>query len=697
MGGLSLFSQDVIDKMQGGIIPPAPKNYRLPDAFPSLGKARRISLDLESYDQSIANDKGPGWRRDAYVVGFAVGIGDTKGNIEFSEYYPLRHKAGPNLDEARVYDWLRDELAFYQGEIAGANLLYDADGYQYQDIIAPLAKWRDVQWAEALIDENRFNYQLQMLAIKYLGVGKVVDELKGLYGPGYKSRMHEVHPGHMRQYGIGDIVLPLQILHAQEKELRKQKLDELFDLESRLMPMLLYMRRKGQRIDMKAAESLGDKFRERREECLREATRMVPRKGFELTVENFGKPTVLVAAFEALGIEYPRTEKGNPSIKDEWLMHLEHPFGQMLARANKYDKALETFVNGYVTDYQINGRVHCEFHPLRKVDDDTDKNNGTISGRFSSVHPNLQNIPARDKEIGPLCRAMFIPEEGMDYFSGDYSQIEFRLLVHCAYILAQIPRSEAKKMWGAKNGDDIWVRLQTAAKALDMYKNDPKTDFHNMVVALTGLARAYAKGINFGIAFTMGVEKLATSLGLMEPNPAKPGTMRPSQKAMDIMKQYHDNVPFVKAVGQAMTYMAKEVGHTATLLGRRSHFDLWEPKFYENSAGRAKALPYEDAKAAYGDKIARAMTHKALNCYTQGGGADLMKTAMVNAWEAGILDSDDLIVSLTVHDELDGSVARTAAGQEKLRELQHIMETAIPISLPTTTEFKLGHNWAETH
>jgi DNA polymerase I-like protein with 3'-5' exonuclease and polymerase domains len=693
-----LFSAAEIAGMKGGVRPPAPKNYKLPTHFPSLSRVKRISLDLESCDPSLGNDMGPGWRRDAFIAGWGLAIGDGKSEQpEFAEYYPVRHRGGPNLDADRVFEWLRDELAFYTGEIVGANLLYDGDGYQYQDIIAPLAKWRDVQWAEALIDENAFNYQLERLSKKYLGHGKVTDELKALYGPGYKTRMHEVHPGHMRAYGIGDVAQPLCVLHHQEKELRKQKLDDLFDMECRLMPMLLYMRRRGQRIDMKAADSLHDQFKAKRAEELQAATKLVPIRGFELTVENFGKPTVVCAALDALGIKYPKTAAGNASIKDKWLENLEHPFGAHLAAANKYDKALETFVNGYVTDFQINGRVHAEFHPLRKVDDETSKNNGTVSGRFSSVHPNLQNIPSRDKVIGPLCRAMFIPEEGMNYFSGDYSQIEFRLLVHCAYTLAQTDPAKAAKLWGSKNGADIWKRLQHAAKARDMYINDPSTDFHNMVVALTGLARKYAKGINFGIAFTMGVDKLAREIGEEEPNPDKPGQMRPTKRAHEILKQYHDNVPFVKAVGQAMTAMAKDDGFIATLLGRRTHFDLWELKFYDEGKQKVKPLPYEEAKAAYGDKIARAMSHKSLNCYTQGGGADLMKTAMVLAWESGILDSDDLIISLTVHDELDGSVSPGPKGQERLRELQHIMETAIPISLPTTTEFKQGANWAETH
>ena len=682
---MGMFSTVEIAAMAGHVLPPAPRDYQLPTIFPDFSRASRIAFDIESVDPSVASDLGPGWRRNAYMVGFSLVIDDGKGNAAFSEYYPCAHHNAPNIDQNKLLEWLQDSFAFYQGEIVGANLLYDFDAITNRyGIIAPLAKFRDIQWAEPLIDENAYSYSLQTLAKKYLGEGKVIDEIKALYGPDVKEHMHEVHPGHMRAYGIGDAALPLRILRAQEKELRKQHLTDLYDLECRLMPMLLYMRRRGVRVDMQAAEQLHDKLQQRRTECLAAASKMVPARGFELTVENFGKPSVVCAAFDSLGIRYPKTEAGNPSIRDKWLDALEHPFGKMLASANRYDKALETFVNGYITGNAIGDRVHCEFHPLRSINEDNKKSKGTVSGRFSCGNPNLQNIPARDKEIGPLCRAMFISEPNMDWFSADYSQIEFREVVHAAYTLAQ---KQGKRPWD----DDIHRRLQAASKARDMYISDPTTDFHNMVATLTGLERKYAKGINFGLAFTMGVELLALQIGEIDEHG------KPTPKAISIMEQYHNNVPFVKAVSQAYVKMAKHDGYITTIGGRRAHFDMWEPTYYERGAAKAKAMRYEEAKAAYGEKISRAMTHKALNSYTQGGGADLIKTAMVQIWEGGLLDSGNMILSLTVHDELDGSIDRGTRGQELLAELKHIMENAIPISLPTTVEVATGKNWSETH
>jgi DNA polymerase I-like protein with 3'-5' exonuclease and polymerase domains len=684
----SFFSTAEVSAMSGGIKPPAPRDYKLPTVFPSLRSAKRIAFDLEGRDPGLQT-LGPGWRRgDAFICGFSLAIGDDKGKIDFADYYPCRHKDAPNLDENRLFEWLEDELSFYQGEIVGANLAYDFDGLQMRGIFAPLAKFRDVQYAEPLLDENAYDYRLERLAQNYLKRGKVTDELKALYGPGVKTRMDEVHPGHMRAYGIGDVTLPLEILPYQYKELKKQNLLELFDLECRLLPMLLYMRRKGQRVDLALAERLGDTLREKRAESLKEATRLIDKRGFELNVENFGQVSVLTTALDSLGISYPKTDKGNASIKDKWLEHLDHPFGKALAAANKYDKALETFVTGYISDFQINGRIHAEFHPLRRVDDESGKNNGTVSGRFSSSHPNLQNLPIRDPEIGPIIRAMFLPEEGYDFWDGDWSQIEFRLLVHAAVERANTTLPASKRAWN----DEILAKLKTVLKTQEMYLNDRKTDFHNMVVALTGLERKYAKSITFGLAFSMGIDKLAVQLNMVGPDGL------PTQQARDVLEQYHSKLPFMKALQQATTREAEQDGYICTILGRRTHFDLWEPKYSEGAA-RVKALPLMAAREAYGNKLKRAQTHKSLNCITQGSaGGDMMKTAMVEIWESGLLDnSDDIIASLTIHDELAGSKAKTKIGDEKLAEIKHIMETKIKLHVPVIAEFGVGKNWSETH
>ena len=679
---MGMFAPEVLAAMQGGVLPPAPRDYHLPTKFPSFDRAYRVAIDLESHDPDIKL-KGPGWRRNAYIVGCSVALQDKDGSLPFAEYYPVAHRTGPNLDGDRFMDWLSTELAFYQGEVVGTNLLYDADGLQYRDVGAPMAKWRDIQWAEALIDENAPNYQLRRLAMKYLGETKVTDELKALYGPGYIERFREIHPGHARAYGLGDVRLPLRVLLKQEEVLKKEKLVELYDIESRLLPMLIYMRRLGMRVDLEKAANLGVMFSEKRDEALAAASKLC---GVQLTADNFGKPGVLDMVFSNLGIAIPRlradddrddnpkTWTGKPTVKKVWLENtLEHPIGDLLAAAGAFDKAKGTFVDGYITDYVIGDRIHCELHPLRRIDDFGGGVNGTVSGRFSGSNPNLQNIPSRDDVIGPLCRSMFIPDEGCDFWSADYSQIEFRLLVHLA--------AEYKvKGWEVP---------------VEMYRNDPKTDFHKMVAALTGLERKYAKSINFGLAFCMGVNKLAFQLGKVDPV-----TLKPLPEAKVILDQYHEKVPFVREVSHAATAYARKHGYIATLLGRRSRFSLYEPKDWNRGTSRPKSLPFEQACAAYGGEknIVRALTHKALNRFTQGSAADIIKVAMVQAWEAGIFaEGTGLRLGLQVHDELDGSIERSPRGKESLRALQDIMINAIPLHVPVLVEATTGANWAETH
>lgn len=655
-----LFSEETVSALKGLVRFPAPTDYNLPTKFPSLQQAKRICLDLESHDTDLVK-KGPGWMRDAYPIGVNIGTDDG-----FAEYYPIKHNNGPNLDGDKVYAYLRDELAFYKGEIVGANLLYDGDGLQHQSVIAPFAKWKDVQWAEALLDEHAFNYQLERLSRKWIGRGKATDELKAMYGNEYKSRMRDVHPGHLRTYGLGDVLNPLLILLEQEKQLAKEGLTDLWKLECRLMPLLLYMRRIGQRVDVNAAERFSETMNAKLNECLKICSDLV---GFELNQENFGKDAVKHRVFKQLGIEYPLTPTGKPSITDDWLLLLKHPIGKPLCGANRYAKAKGTFVDGYVLDSHINGRVYAQFHPLRRFDSEG-KKGGTVSGRFSSGNPNLQNIPRRNKEIGQMCRSLFLPDEGADFYSIDYSQIEFRLLVHLGVLL------------GAKGAD----------VAQSMYKNNPNTDFHNMVVELTGIERDYAKNINFGLAFCMGLLKLAQQMGMVGPDG------KPSKKAEEIMAKYHANVPFVKIVSDMMMEQAQKKGFVTTILGRRSRFDNYEPRYSPKGAPRPKALPMAEAIDAYGFDIKRAMCHKALNCYTQGSGADLIKTGLANIWESGVLaPGNDITLSLTVHDESDGSVVPSERGKKSLAEVNNILLGALELTLPIMTSCKTGRNWAETH
>ncbi len=727
-----LFSEAVIAAISGGRRPPAPKGYKLPSVFPSFNKAKRISFDLESLDPSIAAGIGPGWRRNAYIVGFGIALGDKKGSNDFHEYYPLRHKGVENLDAERVLDWLATELAFYQGEIVGTNLLYDMDGMQYQDVTAPLAKFRDIQWAEALLDENAFSYGLNTLSKKYGGEGKVNDVLKQMYGEHYIERFHEVHPGHARAYGLGDVDEPLRILVQQEKQLRKENLENLYDIESRLLPFLLHLRKIGTKVDLNKAAEMGPLLTARRDAAIDKIAKM---SGVGVDYDNFGKPATMKRIFDKLGIQYPyllsaenAKDKGGddegrivmpghpdydaakngsvgvyaakPAFRKVWLEEsLEHPIAELIIEANSAEKARGTFVEGYIGENAIGDRIHCEFHPLRKVDDEGKKSKGTITGRFSSANPNLQNIPTRDPFIGPMCRSMFLPDDGCDFFSADYSQIEYRLLVHFAI---------ENKCTGA----DI---------PQQMYLNNPKTDFHNACAEMMykkawndaierhlkgeitakelkdihKALRSPAKNLNFGMVYGMGAPLLAEKLGEID------GNGKPTKRATEIMAEYHSASPYIKELNDICVYEAEKNNFITTILKRRGRFPLWQQRFKDKGhvydKEKDKPRSYEEAVATWGARnVSVVGAHKALNKKLQGSAADIIKKAMVDIWESGVLD-EGVHVQLTVHDELDGSVERSDRARAALKEMVHLMEEAVPLHIPTIVSCETGTSWADTH
>lgn len=620
-------------------------DYEAPTKFPSLQSAKRISLDLET--------QGLDPLRGGYITGIVIHTDDG-----YSEYYPIRHKGGPNCDAPSTLRWLKHELESFEGEIVGANSnLYDGF-FLYRENIRPTkARWRDVQWAEALLDEYAESYKLETLAQKRIGEGKLSDSLKELYGKKVMEHFSEVHPGHARPYALGDGRLALAVYEKQIPLLEKEELFDLFDLECRLTPLLNYMRALGVEVNISEAEKLE---KELKTDYQAACQRMMEMVGFP--VDPFSSKS-LARAFTSLGIQYPLTDKGNPSFTNLFLKQAKHPFADLLNQARELEKIRGTFVEGYILNGHIHGRIHTELHPLRRADEEGVR--GTVSGRFSSTNPNLQNIPVRT-DLGRRIRQLFIPDFMMDWYSADYSQMEYRLLAHYAVI---------SKCDGAEGVQKTYI-------------NNPDADFHQLVADLTGVPRKQAKNLNFGLCYGMGVKKLADSLGLVNSD----GT--PKQEALDIMDTYHSRAPFIKEMYNKASDRADKKGFVKTILGRRCRFDMWEPKHNE---GKQFPLPHDQALAAYGPKIKRTGTHKSLNRILQGSNADATKKAMVDIWESGILKDGNLTLSLTVHDELDGSVDPGETGQKALGQLKEFMINAVQLKVPVIVNAETGNNWEEAH
>lgn len=593
---------------------------------------------METHDPNLMTQGPGGVRHDGKLVGISVAT-DTG----YVGYFPIAHEGGDNLDSGAVLRWARATLGGEQDKV-GANLLYDLEWLR-QAGVQVNGRLRDIQVAEPLLDEEKDGgYSLNNLAKFYLNQEKDEEALRAAaksFGVDPKGGLWKLPARYVGPYAEADARLPLEIWALQEIQLKEQGLWDIFELESRLLNVILDMRFKGVRIDTDRAEQLND-------ECLsREAALLTKlRDDCGIVIEPWSADE-LSKAFDKLGIWYPRTQRGNPSFTSDWLNNHDHEFAKGIAEWRKVNKMRRDFIEGICLKQQYNGRIHAQFHALRKDSD------GTRTGRFSSSTPNLQQIPARDEYWGPLIRGLFLPDEGQQWACLDYSQQEPRVLVHYANRLG----------------------LKGAADAVAQYTEDADTDFHQVVADMAGITRKHAKTINLGMFYGMGIYKLSQELG-MEQHDAKP-----------IFEQYHNRVPFVRQLAHQCTRSANQKGFIKTLLGRHRHFNLFEPADSRNTwPNRETPLNRDAAMDVWkGRPLRRSFTHKALNALIQGSSADMTKKAMLDLYDEGV------VPHITVHDELDFSVTDSV----QANKYRDIMESCVELEVPLKVDVEIGPNWGD--
>jgi DNA polymerase I-like protein with 3'-5' exonuclease and polymerase domains len=319
----------------------------------------------------------------------------------------------------------------------------------------------------------------------------------------------------------------------------------------------------------------------------------------------------------------------------------------MIAKAREINKAHTTFIDT-ILKFTHNGRIHADINPIRS------DQGGTVTGRFSYANPNLQQIPARNKELGPMIRSLFLPEVGHKWGCFDYSQQEPRLVVHYAATTEPICFDES------------------VTKIVEEFKNN-SVDFHKTVADMAGISRDQAKTINLGLFYGMGKAKLQAELGL-----------NTKEEAEVLFNQYHNNVPFVKELMNKTSQFAQTSGSIGTLLGRRCRFNKWEPATF----GMHTAMSFEEAERTYGrGRIRRAMTYKALNKLIQGSAADMTKKAMLDLYKEGI------IPHIQIHDELDISVK----DDNHAKKIVEIMEGAVTLAIPNKVDYESGETWGDIY
>lgn len=610
--------QDALFQPSTGWTPPA-ELPRLPAEF---------SIDTETRDQ-LLKTRGPGWcfsgdadHRKGYVVGYAIAT------AEWSHYFPVRHEGGGNLDADMVERWLRDELAQPKKVVHFANAVYDLGWMLSHNIrLADDAEIHDVMYAAALDDEEQPSFKLDSLLHRYLGERKDSKSLKAGAGntkDDPRALIWRMPARSVGAYAEQDAGGTLRLSQALRQKMVEGDLERVYDVERSLIPMLVQMRARGMRVDLDRAVEAGRLLEAKEQEAL---ARVHAATGVHLRP---GAPTGDAAkVLRQLGVEIPQSGEGRDSVTKGWLEALDHPVARDINAARKFRKAKGDFIDSSILQKHHNGRIHPTFHPLR------DAEHGTISGRFSASDPNVQQVPARDPEIGPLIRSIYVPEEGEAWCMCDYSSQEPRWTLHFA----------------------ARIKARGAEAACLEFRRNPKMSYHDMTARLTGLHKKQAKGIFLGLAYGMGQAKLCRELGL----PTEPWTS-PSGAVVEvagaegkrILDQFHREVPFLKELTTAAKAKATAVGYVRTYLGRRC-----------KTSGNE---------------------HKALNRIVQGSAADQGKLAARAVWR----ELNHIPICL-VHDEANYSIPRDGGHETRIAE---VMQDCCPgLLVPFVVEPVVAASW----
>jgi DNA polymerase I-like protein with 3'-5' exonuclease and polymerase domains len=604
-----------------------------PASFPNLSEAKEIAIDLETCDPNMES-LGPGWpRNDGYIVGYAIAVDGWAG------YFPVAHAGGGNLDKRIVERWMRDVLATPSDKIMH-NAAYDlgwlrATGFEVNGTIY------DTMLAAPVLDENRFAYSLNSLGFDYLKEIKSEQGLKESasdFGVHPKKELWKLPAMHVGDYAEQDAALTLKLWHHFKALMRNDEVESVFNMETEVLPVLVNITLKGINFNRAQCELKMAEMRKKETEILKY---LKSQAGMQVDI---WAAQSIAAAFDRLGIQYPKTAAGAPSFTKSFLDTHDHPMSKMILEARELNKTHGTFLEPYLKHSAKDGRIHTHFNQMRNEE------GGTVTGRLSASNPNLQQVPARHEIIGPMVRGLFLPEDGDIWAANDFSSQEPRLLVHYATLLG----------------------LPGAEKMAQAYRDNPDTDFHQMVADMAGIKRKAAKTIGLGLMYGMGKAKLATQLDL------------PLDEASELIATFHSKVPFLKGTVDAVM---KRIEHPAsggsirTLLGRKCRFPLWEPTEW----GVNKALPREQAVIEYGVRIKRAGTYKGLNRLIQGSAADQTKAGMVALHKAGFK------LLLQVHDE----VALSVRNIDEARAAAEIMAKAVTLEVPSRVDVETGPSWGE--
>lgn len=479
--------------------------------------------------------------------------------------------------------------------------------------------------------QPELHHGMDYLAEVYLKYDTIkIEELIGAKGKNQRN-MRDLSPTDIYKYACEDADVTLKLKNILEKELETNGVKELFEeIEMPLVPVLAYIERNGVRIDTEALKETSRHFTIRMREIEEEIYKLA---GMEFNISS--PKQVGEVLFDRLKIveKAKKTKTGQYVTSEEVLESLKgkHQIVEKILDYRGLKKLLSTYVDALPE--LINpktGRIHTSFNQTV-----------TATGRLSSSNPNLQNIPVRDDD-GKEIRKAFIPDDGCEFFSADYSQIELRIMAHL---------SEDDNMIEAFREEQD-IHAATAAK---IYKIN--------IDEVTREQRSKAKTANFGIIYGISVFGLAERLNVDR------------KEAKELIDGYFENYPKVKAYMDESIRSARDKGYIETIFKRKRY------------------LPDINSRNA----VVRGYAERnAINAPIQGSAADIIKVAMIRIYKRFMDEGIKSKMILQVHDELNFSVLR-----EEKEKVQQIviseMEAAYKMKVPLLADCGWGQNWLEAH
>jgi DNA polymerase-1 len=583
-----------------------------------LARAERFALDTETTSQDPMQ---------ARLVGLSFSLKPGE-----AWYIPVGHNylgVSEQLPMNTVFDRLRPVLGDPDIVKIGQNIKYDWMVLRRHGVDLSGVGF-DTMVASYLINPGKRAHGLDQIALDYLGHKNT--SYADVAGKGKKAlTFDQVTLEKAIPYACEDADITLSVFDVFVPMLKARGLSDLMkEVEMPLLPVLLEMEMTGICVDRKKLGDLSRTFAGQLD--------VLEQQIYDLSGETFNinsSQQLGNILFEKLKLPVQKKTKKKTGYSTDvevlTVLARDHELPALVLRHRSLSKLKSTYADALVEMiHPETGRIHTSF-------------NQTVAatGRLSSSDPNLQNIPIRTDE-GREIRKAFVPRDGWQLLSADYSQIELRLLAHASKDPILIQAFE--------ENEDIHTR--TAAEVFQVFPQMISADL-----------RRQAKAINFGIIYGMSAFGLARELEIS------------NKMAQTYIDHYFSRYQGVKAFIDQTIERAHETQQTSTLLGR------------------IRQLP---DIASTNRNVRQFAERTAVNTPIQGSAADLIKLAMINVNRALHKNGLQAAMLLSVHDEIIFEVPPEELDEAKAlvrEEMEGVWDLAVPLKV----NMAWGANWAEAH